>query len=125
MLILIVGLRGCGKSTCAKEIIGDDGMAYDMDAIASAFRLRMPHDEYFAPARKMANDFLFGFLCKVYDYVDNIAVIRTAPRIEEAERIDPDKIIWMRSRYIPRPMDDEDAALRRIHSLISLSLIHI
>ena len=121
MVILIVGLRGCGKSTLAKELIGSKGLAYDMDSIASAFRLRGPHEERFRPARNMANDFFFGFLCKVQDYTDRVVIIRTAPRIEEVERICPDKVIWMRTRYVKRPMDDEDAALKRIARLISWS----
>ncbi len=53
-ITLVCGLRGCGKSTYVKEHLTDGALAYDMDAIASAFRLRMPHEEYHEAARHMA-----------------------------------------------------------------------
>ena len=75
--ILVVGLRGAGKSTYVKRHLDDESLAYDMDAIASAFRLKMPHEEYYKPARRMANDFLTGFMAKAHDYVKTVYIIRT------------------------------------------------
>ena len=115
--ILIVGLRGSGKSTYARKHLDDDSLVYDMDAIASAFRLRMPHDEYFKPARKMANDFLGGFLAKAHEYVKTIYIIRTAPTIREFEQINPSKIVFCMKSYEYRDMDDREGAADRIHTL--------
>ncbi len=115
--ILVVGLRGSGKSTYCKKHLDDESMCYDMDAIASAFRLRMPHEEYYKPARKMANDFLKGFIAKAHDYVRKVYIIRTAPTIKEVQEIDPDKVVMCMQQYIIRPMDDRQEALRKLKEL--------
>lgn len=115
--ILVVGLRGSGKSSYVKSHLNDDSLAYDLDAIASAFRLRMPHDEYFKPARKMANDFLSGFIAKAHEYVQAIYIIRTAPSIKEYEQINPSKVVFCMKSYEYRDMDDREGAIERIHSL--------
>lgn len=112
--ILVIGLRGCGKSTYCKSHLDDYTLCYDMDAIASAFRLKMPHEEYYKPARRMANDFLRGFLVKAHDYCKRVLIIRTAPSIKEFEEIDPDKVVICKHRYVDRPMDDKAGALERI-----------
>ncbi len=114
--ILVCGLRGSGKSTYAFEHM-QNGLVYDMDAIASAFRLRMPHEEYHKPARKMANDLLRGFLQAAERYTDRLIIIRTAPRIEEASDIEPDAIIICDGEYVYREMDDREAARGRLKEL--------
>lgn len=116
MITLVCGLRGSGKSTWCKNHLGD-GLCYDMDAIASAFRLKMPHEEYHTNARHMANEFLWGFLTKAEEYTDNVLIIRTAPRIEEVEEIHPDRVVILRRRYVERPMDDAAAAAERLDAL--------
>lgn len=118
MVSLVVGLRGCGKTTKAKQLIDEDGLCYDMDAIASAFRLRDIHEEYCPFARAMANDLLYGFLSYAGEYTDNIVVIRTAPSIEEIEDVCPQRLYVMQNRYVIREMDDEDSALDRIDKAI-------
>ena len=85
MVTLIIGLPGCGKSVLAKRLIEDGGICYDLDAIASAFRLKQPHEERCEYARRMANDLLIGWRIKAYDYHDNIVIIRTAPTTQEAQ----------------------------------------
>lgn len=115
--ILVVGLRGSGKSTYCKKHLDEFSLCYDMDAIASAFRLRMPHEEYFKPARKMANDFLKGFLAKAHDYCKRVFIIRTAPTIKEVEEIEPDKIVFCKHQYLSREMDDRKSALQRLSDL--------
>lgn len=113
-ITLIIGLSGCGKSTYAKTHLTETSLAYDMDAIASAFRLRQPHEEYHGPARRMANDLFASFVESAADYTDDLLIIRTAPTLRELEAIWPDALVWCRRRYVARPMDSEDRALERI-----------
>ena len=115
--ILVIGIRGTGKSTYVRDHLDDDSMAYDMDAIASAFRLRMPHDEYHKPSRRMANDFLTGFLAKAHEYVSTIYVIRTAPTIKELQMIDPDSVVICTQVRTYREMDDRQGAFHRIEEI--------
>ena len=115
--ILVIGLRGSGKTTYCKQHMDDNSLCYDMDAIASAFRLKMPHEEYFKPARKMANDFLKGFLLKAHDYCKRIYIIRTAPQIKELEEIKPDKVVICARQYVNRHMDDRNGAKERIEAV--------
>lgn len=115
--ILVCGLRGTGKSTYCKNHMDEFTLVYDMDAIASAFRLKMPHEEYFKPARRMANDFLKGFLVKAHEYAPVIYVIRTAPTIKEFENINPDKVVFCMTERAFREMDDRQKAKERISEL--------
>ena len=115
--ILVCGLRGTGKSTYCKNHLDEFTLVYDMDAIASAFRLKMPHEEYFKPARRMANDFLKGFLAKAHEYAKVIYIIRTAPTIKEFEDINPDKVVFCMTERTYREMDDRKGALDRLHEL--------
>lgn len=115
--ILVIGLRGAGKSTYVKKHLDANSLAYDMDAIASAFRLKMPHEEYYKPARKMANDFLMGFLTRAHDYAAKIFVIRTAPTIKELETIKPDTVVICKHQYEYREMDDRQQARDKIKAV--------
>ena len=115
--ILVCGLRGSGKSTYVKEHLDMYSIAYDLDAIASAFRLNLPHEEYFKPARRMANDFLPGFLAKAHDYCSTVYIIRTAPSIKEFEQIMPDSVVFCEHEYVYRDMQDRDGAIKRLESL--------
>ena len=94
-MILIVGLPGSGKSTAAKRMLLG-GICYDLDAIASALRLRMPHEERHEASRRMANNMLRYFLASARSYSGRVIVIRTAPTIEEAAEIDPDEVVICR-----------------------------
>lgn len=115
--ILVTGLRGSGKSTYCKKEMDSETLVYDMDAIASAFRLKMPHEEYFKPARRMANDFLKGFLIKAHDYAKKVYIIRTAPPIKEVEDIAPSKVVICKRHYVNREMDDIKSAQQRLDDL--------
>lgn len=114
MVTLIMGGRGCGKSTWARNHLGEHGLCYDMDAIASAFRLRMPHEEYCDEARHMANDLLPGWLQAVHEYTDDVYVIRTAPTRQELEEIMPDRAVVCLVRHAARGMDDPMRTARRL-----------
>ena len=115
--VLIVGLRGTGKTTYARNNMDEFTLVYDLDAIAAAFRLNKPHEDYFKPARRMANDFLKGFLQKAHEYVPKIMIIRTAPTISEYEDIEPDRVVFCMKEYTFREMDDRAKALKRLKDL--------
>ena len=90
--ILICGEPGSGKSTAAKKELRG-GIAYDLDYIAGAFRLRGPHEERHPAARRMANALAAAFVEKAKEYSGRVLIIRTAPTIDEIALIDPDEII--------------------------------
>ena len=115
--ILVIGLRGSGKSTYCRKHLDDESLCYDMDAIASAFRLKQPHEEYFKPARKMANDFLKGFIAKAHDYARKVYIIRTAPTIKELQEIEPTEVVVCEGSFVYREMDDREAAIMRINEI--------
>lgn len=93
-------------------------LVYDLDAIAGAFRLNRPHEENFKPARRMANDFLKGFIQKAHDYAPKIFIIRTAPSIQEYEDINPDKIVFCMTEHCFREMDERQKAIKKINELM-------
>ncbi|MBR3360027.1 MAG: hypothetical protein IKG39_01680 [Lachnospiraceae bacterium] len=113
--VLVIGLRGSGKTTYCRENLGEDCLVYDLDAIASSFRLKREHEEVFDPARRIANDYLFDFIRKSEEYkIKKIFIIRAAPEMEELEKIRPDQVVHCSTRYIDRPMKNENEAARRI-----------
>ena len=115
--ILVVGLRGTGKSTYVRKHLNEYALAYDLDDIARAFRLNAPGEDYFKPARRMANDFLKGFIAKAHDYAKIIYIIRTAPTVREFEEINPDKIVFCNKEYCFKEMDDRPKAIQRLKEL--------
>ncbi len=115
--ILVCGLRGTGKTTYVRKQMDEFSLAYDLDAIARAFRLNDPNEEYFKPARRMANDFLKGFIAKGHEYAKKIYIIRTAPTVKEYEEIDPDRIIFCMKEYCFKEMDDRKKAEERLQEL--------
>lgn len=117
---LIIGLPGTGKTTYAKEHMTEDTIVYDLDAIASAFRLKEPHEEYHKAARTMANDFLYGFIERVSEYTNDAIIIKTDPSIRELERIQPDTLIVCSKQYVNREIDDYSGAIKRIDTTIQL-----
>ena len=100
--ILVCGYPGTGKTTWVREHLGD-GIAYDLDAIAGAFRLRQPHEEQHEPSRRMANDLLYGFLQSAGEYSDRVFIIRTAPRLDELQDIGPTRVVIRLKRFVKRP----------------------
>lgn len=117
---LIIGLPGTGKTTYAKEHMTEDSIVYDLDAIASAFRLKEPHEEYHKAARTMANDFLYGFIERVSEYTNDAIIIKTDPSIRELERIQPDTLIVCSKQYVNCEIDDYSGAIKRIDTTIQL-----
>lgn len=100
---LVIGMPGSGKSTWVREHMGG-GLVYELDAIASAFRLSVPHQgEPHAGARRMAAALRSGWLAAVKDYTDEIYIVRTAPGIDELAETQPDRLVVMTKQYVQRP----------------------
>ena len=122
--VLVIGMRGSGKTTFCRDNLGEDALCYDLDAIASSFRLRRDHEEVFDPARRIANDYLFDFIRKAEEYkIKKIFIIRAAPELEELERIRPDEVVHCSERFIDRPMKNESDAARRIVKVLKFNNI--
>lgn len=115
--ILVCGLRGCGKTTYVRNNLDEYSLAYDLDEIAKAFRLNIPHEEYFKPARRMANDFLKGFAIKAHEYAKKIYIIRTAPAEDELELINPSRVVLCTKQYQFKEMDNRPQAKKRLDEL--------
>lgn len=124
MKTLVCGLPGTGKTTFVKNNIGRDGLCYDLDAMAAAFRLKEPHEEKHTGAMLLANDLLFAFFTHVDQYTGNAFIIRAAPTYEEFKRIAPKKVVICRTRYVKRPIfgTSESEMLKRIDALEQICL---
>lgn len=120
---LVIGLPGTGKTSYVEQHLGD-GIVYDLDAIAAAFRLKQPHEEDHAGSRRMANDILVGFAAKAGEYADNIFVIRTAPTEHELRQIKPDVVVICTRQYTDRPMEYKQDAIWRIRQTIEFCREH-
>lgn len=117
---LVIGLPGSGKTTYCRHHL-QDGLAYDLDLIAQAFRLgdTSRHDG----ARRMANDLLMGFVANANDYADNVYIIRTAPTVQELEDIEPTRVVYCQHQYIDRGYGTGDAEVR-LREVISYCTEH-
>lgn len=91
-LFLVIGLPGSGKTTWAKQHLRN-GLAYDADYLAAAFRLTRPHEDTSASARKIANSMAISFAQNARRFCGLVYVIRTAPTIEEFQEIAPDTVV--------------------------------
>lgn len=98
MITLVVGLPGSGKTTYVRSVMGD-GLAYDLDYIAAAFRLRSPHSERHEAARRMANGMAKAFAQNAQRFASQIYMIRSAPTIDEVAAMDPDRIVICSGTY--------------------------
>lgn len=98
MLTLVIGMPGSGKSTWVRKHL-EGGIAYDLDYISAAFRLRKPHEENHAGARRMAAALRRGFISSAFEYSNNVFVIRTAPDMNELTETNPNRLIVCRGRY--------------------------
>lgn len=95
--ILVIGLPGSGKTTWAKANL-HNGLCYDLDYIAAAFRLKKPKEENDKQARLMANAMVKAFSINAERYASRIIIIRTAPTIEELSDLEIDRIVYCKSK---------------------------
>lgn len=103
MLTLVCGMPGSGKSTWVKNHL-QGGLAYELDAIACAFRLTVPHKEpVHAGARRMAAALRQGWLEAAREYSNNLFIVRTAPDEQELSETKPDRIVIMTKQWVDRP----------------------
>lgn len=113
MTTMIIGMPGSGKSTLAKRIL-QGGLCYEMDAIACAFRLTVPHkEEPHAGARRMAAAMRTAWIQEARLHTDNIVIVRTAPDDQELSETNPDKIIVCTQRYAECPYRFDPADYQR------------
>ena len=97
--ILVIGFPGSGKSTYVRQSLGPDAIAYDLDAIAGAFRLRGPHEERHEASRAMANALFKAFALRASDYASRVFLIRTAPTLEELNQIRIDRVVLCKGHH--------------------------
>lgn len=96
---LVMGLPGSGKSTWAKEHLGD-GVVWDLDHIMAALLYRDDsHQPVRDDIRSAANSMLESFISEFENADYPVIVIRTAPRAEELRLINPTKIVYMTTLY--------------------------
>lgn len=120
--VLVIGLPGSGKTEYVRSQLGEDAIAYDLDSIAGAFRLKEQHAEYHPGARRMANSLFKAFAMRAKEFAPRVYLIRTAPSLEEVSLIRPDRVVVCTGRYqISHRKDfreiDEDDLQRRIEDV--------
>lgn len=119
MLTMVIGMPGTGKSTWVKKHL-QGGLVYELDAIACAFRLTVPHkEETHAGARRMAAALRKGWLQAAREYSNNLFVVRTAPDDAELTETNPDKIVVCTKRWVVRPYRyDEESYQKQLKNAI-------
>lgn len=119
MLTMVIGLPGTGKSTWVKKHL-EGGLVYELDSIACAFRLTIPHKEpVHAGARRMAAALRRGWIEAAKEYSNNLFVVRTAPDTEELIETKPDRIVVCTRQFVDRPYRyDRDEYISQIRAAI-------
>ena len=115
--ILVIGKPGSGKTTWTRDQLGLDAIAYDLDAIAAAFRLTESHAENHKGARKMAGALMQAFAQRAQTFAPRIFIIRSAPTPEEIAQVKPDRLVICTGQYDIRGRRDfesfDDSAMEK------------
>ena len=99
---LVIGMPGSGKSTWARRNL-KGGLCFELDAIACAFRLTVPHNEPpNIPARRMAAALRKAFIAAAPRYTAKLMVVRSAPDIDEIAETNPDRLVVCWQEYARR-----------------------
>lgn len=96
---MVIGLPGAGKSTYVREHMRPESIAYDLDAIAMAFRLKPAHAERHEQARWMANAMFKAFAAKAPEFSPDVWLIRTPSSVKELSEIHPDKLVVIHGQH--------------------------
>ena len=118
-LALVIGFAGAGKTTYVKRNLGS-GLAYDLDYIAAAFRLKKPKEEANDPARRMANSMVKAFAINARRYTGTVYVIRTVPRLDELDAFEPDVVVRIKGG---KPYDDQAERMNELIEFIKANAI--
>jgi len=118
--ILIIGHPGTGKSTLAKRLIRG-GLCYELDSIACAFRLTVPHtEEPHIGARRMAAALRRGWLEAAPQFSNRLIIVRGSPDLAELEETQPTIIYYCTKQWAERDYKyDRDSAQQRIDEAIT------
>lgn len=104
--ILVIGRPGAGKTNYVKDHL-KGGLAFDLDFIAAALRLKKPKEEQYWPAKRAANTMLRGFTKAAHEFARVVFVIRTAPTEDEIFEINPTKLVVIQGAYTNDGIDPE------------------
>lgn len=103
MLTLVMGMPGTGKSTYVKKHL-QGGLCFELDSVACAFRLTVPHkEEIHKGARRMAAMLREGWLQLAPEFSNTLFIVRTCPDVNELAQTMPDKIVVCTKKYVERP----------------------
>lgn len=97
--VMVIGLPGSGKTTLVRTLLGEDAIAYDLDAIAAAFRLRGEHEETHEGSRRLANNLFKAFAMRGSEFASRLYIIRSAPTLDEISTVRPDRVILCTAHY--------------------------
>lgn len=120
-LVLVIGFSGAGKTTYVRQHLGS-GLAYDLDYIAAAFRLRKPKEEEHEPARRMANSMVKAFAINARRYAGTVYMIRTVPRLDELEAFEPDLIVHIKGG---KPYNDQAERMEELLAFVEANNIQV
>lgn len=114
MLTLVIGMPGSGKTTWARQQLGDVGLCYDLDAVAGALRLKAPHEEQHYEARQAADGLMPAVVEHLRMHTDELYVLRTAPAEDELFMLAPDRLVVCTHVYARRGLYDPMRVAQKI-----------
>lgn len=115
-ITLVIGLPGTGKTTYVKEKRGD-ALVFDLDYLKTALTYSDVHSPNDIDAMKVANSFLSSFVTTATERERDCFIIRTAPKMDELQMINPSKMVVMLKEYdISNRADYHDDVDRELYN---------